>query len=101
MRCHPDPALGILAALALLHTSTAQDPQGPEFELHQPELFADGGALTNAFADYDNDGDLDLFAQRLVVHVDDGLSDLLLFGIVGEAAIRRAVQIVDLTVLME
>ncbi len=61
MRCHPDATLGILAALALLHTSPAQDPQGPEFELHQPELFADGGTFTNAFADYDNDGDLDLF----------------------------------------
>ena len=33
----------------------------PEFTLHQAELFQDGGALTNAFADYDNDGDLDLF----------------------------------------
>ena len=31
------------------------------FSKHQPELFKDGGSLTNAFADYDNDGDLDLF----------------------------------------
>ena len=33
----------------------------PEFKLHQPDLFKDGNALTNAFADYDMDGDLDLF----------------------------------------
>ncbi len=33
----------------------------PEFKLHQPDLFKEGGTLTNAFADYDNDGDLDLF----------------------------------------
>ncbi len=33
----------------------------PTFVPMQPELFSAGGALTNAFADYDNDGDLDLF----------------------------------------
>ncbi len=33
----------------------------PEFVLHQPDLFKEGRALTNAFADFDNDGDLDLF----------------------------------------
>ncbi|MEE9233540.1 MAG: M20/M25/M40 family metallo-hydrolase, partial [Nitrospirales bacterium] len=33
----------------------------PEFKLHQPDLFKDGKTLTNAFADFDNDGDLDLF----------------------------------------
>lgn len=32
-----------------------------DFSLHQPNLFKSGGTLTNAFADYDNDGDLDLF----------------------------------------
>ncbi|SMN12454.1 Aminopeptidase [uncultured Candidatus Thioglobus sp.] len=32
-----------------------------KFSLHQPELFEEGSTLTNAFADYDNDGDLDLF----------------------------------------
>lgn len=32
-----------------------------DFSLHQEDLFKDGGTLTNAFADYDNDGDLDLF----------------------------------------
>jgi len=33
----------------------------PQFTLHQPDLFKDGGALTNTIADYDNDGDLDIF----------------------------------------
>ena len=33
----------------------------PAFEPVQPELFATGGAFTNAFADYDGDGDADLF----------------------------------------
>jgi hypothetical protein len=33
----------------------------PQFERVQPELFAEGGAFANAWADVDNDGDLDLF----------------------------------------
>jgi len=33
----------------------------PQFTLHQPDLFKDGGSLTNAIADCDNDGDLDIF----------------------------------------
>ena len=64
MKHRPHLTLGILAALALHHTSTAQEATkspGPKFTLHQAQLFADGGALTNAFADHDNDGDLDLF----------------------------------------
>jgi len=33
----------------------------PVFEPVQPELFVAGGAFANAWADFDNDGDLDLF----------------------------------------
>jgi hypothetical protein len=33
----------------------------PVFEAVQPDLFKDGGALVNAAADYDGDGDIDLF----------------------------------------
>jgi FG-GAP-like repeat len=33
----------------------------PRFEAAQPALFASGGTFVNAFADYDRDGDADLF----------------------------------------
>ncbi|MEO8677810.1 MAG: CRTAC1 family protein [Vicinamibacterales bacterium] len=39
----------------------AQGPPKPAFEPMQPELFAAGANLVNAFADIDGDGDLDLF----------------------------------------
>ena len=35
--------------------------QSPRFEPIQPELFSAGGAFVNAWADYDNDGDPDVF----------------------------------------
>jgi hypothetical protein len=39
----------------------AATPAAPQFERVQVELFAEGGAFANAWADIDNDGDLDLF----------------------------------------
>jgi hypothetical protein len=42
-------------------TSDVFTYQTPRFEPIQPDLFAAGGALVNAFADIDGDGDLDLF----------------------------------------
>jgi hypothetical protein len=36
-------------------------PEPVRFEAYQPELFADGGALTDAWADFDGDGDPDRF----------------------------------------
>ena len=33
----------------------------PSFEPVQPELMSTGGAFVNAWADYDGDGDIDLF----------------------------------------
>ena len=40
------------------------EPEAPDavgLEVIQPDLFAAGGAYTNAWADFDSDGDLDLF----------------------------------------
>lgn len=52
-----------LLAVALLASIAAARPlqTRPAFQSLQPELFSSGGALANAFADADNDGDLDLF----------------------------------------
>jgi hypothetical protein len=50
------------ACLALACAAGAHDDAtAPLFVAVQPELFAAGGALTNAWADYDADGDPDLF----------------------------------------
>ena len=46
--------------LALLLVQTA-DPALPRFEQVQAQLFGAGGTLVNAAADYDGDGDVDLF----------------------------------------
>ena len=46
--------------LAIISTQAAVDWQ-PSFELVQPELFGAPGGNTNAWADIDNDGDLDYF----------------------------------------
>lgn len=50
-----------LACAALLLALPVRQAATPRFEPLQPETFAAGGALTNAFADVDGDGDLDLF----------------------------------------
>jgi hypothetical protein len=48
-------------AAALVAASLLPLQSAPRFEPLQPELFAAGGTLANAFADIDGDGDLDLF----------------------------------------
>lgn len=49
-----------LVCLAIISTQTAREWR-PSFELVQPELFSAPGGNTNAWADIDNDGDLDYF----------------------------------------
>jgi hypothetical protein len=46
---------------AFLLLVTACGTSEPMFEIVQPELFSAPGAQPNAWADYDNDGDIDLF----------------------------------------
>ena len=50
-----------LVALAVAYGALAAADATPRFELVQPELFSANGAQPNAWADFDNDGDLDEF----------------------------------------
>jgi hypothetical protein len=49
-----------LAGLVVI-VAQAAGPAPPRFEQVQSQLFSTGGTLVNAAADYDNDGDVDLF----------------------------------------
>jgi hypothetical protein len=53
--------LRLVLSLLLAATVLAAQNSQPAFEPIQPELFSAGANLTNAFADYDGDGDLDVF----------------------------------------
>ena len=80
------------ALTALLFFSNA-----PRFEPVQPVLLSAGGAFTNAFADYDSDGDLDLFVgfngapNRLYRNDAGTLIDVAALTGVAEARATRAV----------
>lgn len=52
--------LPMVAAGAALLLATAAPAQEPAFSPVQPELLGMAGSLSNAWADFDNDGDLDL-----------------------------------------
>ncbi len=53
--------LFVLLAPASLLSRQQPYGQAPQFAPVQPDLFGSGYAYTNAIADYDNDGDLDIF----------------------------------------
>ncbi len=50
-----------LTFVVLLATAVMAQDSLPVFEPMQPDVLGAGSNFTNAFADYDNDGDLDLF----------------------------------------
>ena len=54
-------AMRRLIFVLVLGTAAAAQNALPVFEPMQPEVMGAGSNFTNAFADYDNDGDLDLF----------------------------------------
>jgi hypothetical protein len=57
----PDlPSVGF-ALMVLAGCTEAAPPQSPAFHRWQPELLGAPGTLTNAWADFDSDGDPDLF----------------------------------------
>jgi hypothetical protein len=84
----------VLAALAVGIQSVTLPPR---FDRVQPELFAAGGAFTNAWADAEGDGDLDLFvgfggtpANRLYRHDAGTFVDVAASAGVADARATRA-----------
>ncbi|MEP7383502.1 MAG: VCBS repeat-containing protein [Gemmatimonadota bacterium] len=71
--------------------------QSPAFTPVQPELFATGGTMTNAWADFDGDGDADLFVgfngapNRLYRNSPQGFEDVASAAGVADARPTRAV----------
>jgi VCBS repeat protein len=87
---HPNRSLAVVAAAATLLSAP------PRFEPVQPDLLGAGATLVNAWADYDGDGDPDLFvgfngtANRLYRNDAGVLADVAAAAGVGDARPTRA-----------
>jgi len=87
----------LLLSFLLAATVVAVRAQQPTFELVQPEIFAATGGQPNAWADYDGDGDLDLFVgfkqdapNRLYQNDNGRFTDVALAMGVADATDTRA-----------
>jgi len=81
------PSLGVLAFVAACAT-TPEEPvvyETPAFTSVQPELFGVVGSLSNAWGDFDNDGDLDLAVSLKGGEIRLYTQDNGVFTSVGEA----------------
>ncbi len=85
-----------LAALTLLGAAAVAAAPFPRFDPVQKDLFAAGGTLVNTWADYDGDGDLDLFvgfdgaANRLYRNDAGTFADVATAAGVADARATRA-----------
>ena len=88
--------LSAFMMVAGMASVVSAQPAPPRFVPIQSELFAAGGALTNAFADIDQDGDLDLFVgfngtpNRLYLNTGGTFRDIASEAGVADARATRA-----------